>query len=507
MAHAKVSSLFPALLAIVLCLGRVTAQAAAYKRDLFGLCTEAMAGRATGTAGDDQAIVRVAEGMQAAGLKPGNAGAFRQEFMIANPAPAVALPGTACRFTQGGTARALRPSDFQPFGFSADGDVDAAVVYAGHGLVIPDLDIDDYADLAVRGRIVLVLRGGPDWNDPKAPVQAHRAELTFRAKAARAQERGAAALLLVDRDDGRSEAETETALRVSGNPSGIPCLWVRRQAAAGLFRSGIAGLRAAQAAADEGRAPRRCDELRAGASAMLRVRLAPRAAEVATANVIGMLAGSRRDDRHGEYVVIAAHHDHLGRGDFGSLARPEDIGRIHPGADDDASGVAGMLELARRFQRGQPTARTLVFVAFGAQELGQLGSRRFLEDGPVPAERIAAMLELQMIGRARSGHPALCGVGTGAGLKEMAEAAAVAAKLEAQIRPCCSVCSDQATFVARGIPALLLTTGLHDQYRRPSDVPELVEIDGAMQVLDLAEALVRALADAEAPAPFQPPRK
>jgi hypothetical protein len=117
------------------------------------------------------------------------------------------------------------------------------------------------------------------------------------------------------------------------------------------------------------------------------------------------------------------------------------------------------------------------------------------------------MLELQMIGRARSGHPALCGVGTGAGLKEMAEAAAVAAKLEAQIRPCCSVCSDQATFVARGIPALLLTTGLHDQYRRPSDVPELVEIDGAMQVLDLAEALVRALADAEAPAPFQPPRK
>src|SRR5436853_4750283 len=99
MAHVPIRSLFPApLLAIVLCLGRVMAQAAAYKRDLFGLCTEAMAGRATGTAGDDQAIARVVAGMEAAGLRPGNeGGGFRQEFMVANPAPAAVLPGTACR--------------------------------------------------------------------------------------------------------------------------------------------------------------------------------------------------------------------------------------------------------------------------------------------------------------------------------------------------------------------------------------------------------------------------
>ncbi len=488
-----------------------TAAAKAYRADVEALCAEAMAGRGIGQDGGERAIAFLASAMADIGLRPAGPGAgaaaFRSPFAVDDPAPAICLPGTACRLTVAGEEVATRTgTEAVPFRFSSDGPAAAAVVFAGHGLTIPELGLDDYAGLDVKGRVVLVLRGGPAWRTEAAPVRAHRQELAFRAKAERARQLGAVAFVCVDREDGREETPASMALRVRGEGVALPCLWLGRTAAARLFREGERGLVAVQAALDGGSAPQSLapSPLVDGARLALRVELGGRARRLDTANVIGLVPGTC-ERRQAEFVVLGAHHDHLGLGEYGSLAGPGENGRIHPGADDNASGTAGVLALARRL-KARPTARTVVVVAFGAEEFGQLGSRHFLEHGPVPKDAIVAMLDLNMIGRGASGQPGIYGVDSGDGLRAVVAAASADRERGLRLRPWSSYRSDQSTFLQAGIPALLLTTGLHDQYHRPGDIPDLIEYDAALGLIDLAEKLVRVLGDAEQRPAFQPQR-
>lgn len=481
------------------------AQGEAYRQDLFALSSEEMAGRATGTPGDEAAVAYLAAAMERIGLRPPCSGSFRQEFRVDNPAPATFLAETACVLEVGGERIGLAIGrDAAPFRFSADAEAGGPVVFAGHGLVVQEAGLDDYRGLSIEGRVVMVLRGGPRWREPDSPLREHRAHLTFRSKVQRAEERGARAVLIVDRDDGRAEIAPASVLRAQG-AANLPVLWLSRDKAATLFRDGLRGLRAAQQILDGDAAESPGAALVPGSTVSLCVRMGRRPPDLGTANVIGVLRGSCAKLR-GEHVVVGAHFDHLGRGEYGSLGGPDAVGRIHPGADDNASGTAGVLELARRLAQKAPPRRSVVFVAFGAEEFGQLGSRRFLDEGPIPPAAMAAMLDLNMIGRARSGTPTLHGVDSGTGLRELVQAHA-AAGLTPQLRPWSSHRSDQSVFLSRGVPALLLTTGLHEDYHRPSDTPELVETEGALRLLDLAEALVRALADADARPEFRPFRK
>jgi hypothetical protein len=187
-----------------------------------------------------------------------------------------------------------------------------------------------------------------------------------------------------------------------------------------------------------------------------------------------------------ETILVGAHWDHLGRGIEGSLA--ESFGDIHPGADDNASGVAGLLELARVLARDRDRSRRVCFAAFGAEELGGLGAAHFTRESPLPLSDIVAMINLDMIGRLRE-RLVVDGSGTAREWPELL-ARANTANLPLSLHPDGFGASDHSAFYAKGIPVLFFFTGAHADYHRPSDTAERLNYAGEARVLDLVRRTV-----------------
>ena len=219
-------------------------------------------------------------------------------------------------------------------------------------------------------------------------------------------------------------------------------------------------------------------------------------------NIIAVLPGKDKRLKN-EYIVIGSHYDHLGMGGKGSGSRRPDTLAIHPGADDNASGDAVVLELARHFKKaGSP--RSIVFAFFGAEEQGIVGSKSFVEwmkrpDGrrinlPTDIKGIVAMVNLDMVGRMRDNALSVSGTGTSSEFDTMAGKAAEQTDLHITCTPDGYGPSDQASFLAADIPVLYLTTGGHMEYHTPEDVPSTLNYDGMQQALDFAKELVARLA-------------
>jgi hypothetical protein len=294
----------------------------------------------------------------------------------------------------------------------------------------------DYAGLDVRGKVVLALAGG-----------ASRLEKLILAR-----ERGAAALLIV--------AEPLPSLDATGSPVDLV--------------SGAVTPAAARA-------------LRAAPRVRLRVEFTT--ADVMASNVIGLLPGT--DPRlAAEAVVLGAHYDHVGV--VG--------GAVHPGADDNASGTALVLGLARAFAAAGGAPRTLVFAFFGAEELGLHGSRHYVGQPAWPLAGTVAMLNFDMVGRLRDGRLEVGGVDSGSSLRRLVEDAARAEGLETDARPNPFSPSDHTRFYSAGVPVLFFFTGLHPDYHRPTDTADRTDAPGMARVAALAARVVDELAAAAPPA-------
>jgi hypothetical protein len=217
--------------------------------------------------------------------------------------------------------------------------------------------------------------------------------------------------------------------------------------------------------------------------------LAPRRST--TRNVVGLLPGRAPES---EVVVVGAHYDHLGLGISGSLeTSPE--GKVHPGADDNASGVAALLQVARLLApRSGEWQRGILFALFGAEELGALGSSYFVKTPPPSAQRMAAMVNLDMVGRMREGTVDVHGVGTSPVWKPALEEAGKSADVTVRAHEGGSGPSDHAPFYAAGLPVLFFFTGIHPEYHRPSDTPELINADGIARIAALVAPLVASVA-------------
>ncbi|HUF90575.1 MAG TPA: M28 family peptidase [Gemmatimonadota bacterium] len=212
---------------------------------------------------------------------------------------------------------------------------------------------------------------------------------------------------------------------------------------------------------------------------------------LASANVVGAVRGTD-PALADQAVVIGAHYDHLGRGGPGSLAPGDDA--IHNGADDNASGVAGVIELAEWFA-AHPQPRTLVLAAFGAEELGNIGSGAWVKDPPWPLDRTVAMINLDMVGRLREKLD-VHGTGTSSAWPGLLDSLAADPALPAISRvPDGFGPSDHASFYGAGIPVLALFTGAHEEYHRPGDDLETIDAHGEVRVLALAAGIVAAVAD------------
>jgi hypothetical protein len=448
------------------------------------LAAPEMEGRASGTPGAERAARHVAAEFQRLGLRPGGDGGWLQTFSV--PTGVRLGEGNALAL-RAPTARSLALGrDFVPLTVSADGRQEGDLVFAGHGISAPELAWDDYAGLDVRGRVVLVLEGEPRRADPASPFRRpdahHYTERTH--KIINARERGAAGVLIA------GSGESLPVLHGVAQSLSILAVALTRPAADALLAPAGTTAAAAAAAIDVAGAP--------GSFAVPGARLALQVSLVRergrTANVIGILPG--RDARlREEAVVIGAHYDHLGRGGEGSLA--PDAGAIHHGADDNASGVAALLGLARTFAEAGGAPRTLVFAAFAGEEMGLLGSAHYVRAPAHPLARTVLMLNLDMVGRLRDRRLYVGGADSGSGLRELVTAQAGGLSLRLHGDPFGR--SDHTSFYAAGRPVLFLFTGAHADYHRPTDTWDKIDADGLREVTAFAARVVQVVATTPAP--------
>jgi hypothetical protein len=397
------------------------------------LASEKLEGRRTGTPGAQEAALYVAREFMRYGLRPGGGThadgmgekSYLQEFPFVagvelGQGNALTVTRRVTDATQG-TPLAIdfrAGEDWMPLGFSSNGKVEgAALVFVGYGITAADQNHDDYKGADVRDKVAVAFAGTPDGDNPHGRFT-RAGELRFKAAAARAA--GARALVVVAAeasfdDDRLSRLRYDNA----GGDAGLPVAAVSRAGAAKMLGLGQV------VALDEFE-----KKVRGGQSASEGLRLQGVELRLTTdvvrkgapaANVVGVLEGS--DPRlKSEAIVVGAHYDHLGRGGEGSLAGRE--GEVHHGADDNASGTAGLLELARLFSRERASMRrTVVFVAFGGEEVGLVGSSYYVRHPARPLEQTAAMINMDMIGRLRDGALNVGGVGTAAEWRTIVEEA------------------------------------------------------------------------------------
>ncbi len=208
-------------------------------------------------------------------------------------------------------------------------------------------------------------------------------------------------------------------------------------------------------------------------------------------NVIGVLRGSDPKLR-GEVVIVGAHYDHLGLGGAFALD-PDSTGAVHNGADDNASGTAALIDIARRLSR-RPPARSVIFIAFGGEELGLLGSAHYVRESSSGA-RIAAMLNLDMVGRLRNDRLIVYGTGSAAEFSPLLDSLNRAAKFELALRPDGYGPSDQSSFYAAGVPVLHFFTNVHDDYHRSTDDWQKIDAAGLERVAGFAASVATAVAN------------
>ncbi len=463
--------------------------AARVQADVAFLASDDLKGRRAGTAEGARAAAWVAEQFRKIGLAPAGAnGAWLQPFGFID---GVDL-GPKNRLETGvpaGKAWAVG-ADFRPLAFSAAGLAEGDVVFAGYGIVAKDLAYDDYAGLDVKDRIVLVLRYGPDGDDEKSPFSPFAA---LRYKAAVAREKGAKAMLVVAGPLTKDVADDLIALRTDAafSDAGIVAVSVRRPVAEAILAGSGRTLEAAQKAIDTAKKPASFEA--AGSRVALAVDVTPR--RVTSANVIGLLKGAD-PVKSAEIVVVGAHYDHLGLGGTTSLASASGP-QIHHGADDNASGVAAMLETARDLAARRATlARSILFISFGAEELGTLGALHFTKNPTVPWDSVVAMVNLDMVGRLRENKLDVQGVGTSPAWKGLLEASNADAKLKLALLDGGFGPSDHSPFYAAKKPVLFAFTGAHGDYHKPSDTADRIDSEGIVRVVKFIEPVVAGVASA-----------
>jgi hypothetical protein len=478
-----------------------TIRAADAQADVAWLADPARTGRGVGTPGNAAASGWVAARLEALGVAPAFPAGYLQPFEAPVGARlegenALTVKGAG---PEGADATLVLSTDWQPFTFSDSGAAEGELVFAGYGISAPALGYDDYAGLDVKGKVVLVAGDFPRESDPASPFRAPSA-YTFgewRYKAMNARDHGALAVLAVRDDWNHPGADDLPAWK--GQVSSRAGVLAARVTLAALKRHGVDVVALALPIAED---------LKPRSRALgLRVRLAAGVAQerATTANVAALLPG--RDPAVArECVVVGAHYDHLGYGGEASLAPGEHA--VHPGADDNASGVAALLEIARALrQLPEAPRRPVLLVAFSAEELGLLGSSHLVRSAPpgCPVESMQIMLNLDMVGRPKDGKVFLDGADTAVGLRER-----VSALARQSPAPRVQVAfgagdgygpSDHTSFTAKGVPVLFFFTGAHADYHRPSDTADKIDAAGLAEIARLAFRIADDAA--ELPARFQ----
>lgn len=388
-------------------------------------------------------------------------------------------------------------TDFSPYAFSANTDVEAPVVFAGYGLEVnrDTLQWNDFENIDVAGKWLLVLQGDPDLDNPQSPFVEFSSE---RAKALKASDKNAAGLILVA-GTAFSENDELSPLFFDKNVSrySIPVIQVTRAVANKILsKTGFTIESLETAMKDENSFV--SVETGVHVSGRVNVELE----KTLSQNVAALLPGNDKNLKD-EYVVVGAHYDHLGIGGQGSGSRALDTVAVHYGADDNASGVAAVIELAEKLAGEKKNKRSIIFAAFGAEEMGLIGSKAFVNNPPVQTEKMVAMFNFDMIGRLDSVSNALSIGGT----QTATESEEILNKLNTDFKLAFSGegvgPSDHASFYLQNIPVFFISTGAHSDYHTPNDNAESINYSGMKKVTEFSYLLIQEIASRDSVLTFQ----
>jgi len=433
------------------------------------LASDSLKGRLPGTAEDYVAALYLAEEFKKAGLTLFNKNGL-QAFEITTDVSY----GVNNQFTAGDIP-ALFEEDFTPFPFSASESLEAEVVFAGFGFEISDQHTqwNDYHDIDVSGKWVMILRDHPESGSKESVYTNYGSD---RNKAMIAKDHGASGVLFVSGESFDPEDEL-ISLDEREFSVGIPALHIKRSLADQLLKSSAQSVKALEQALAEDRKSHSFEtgsNIQAGADLVL--------VKKTSYNIVAYLEGSDPALKD-QYLVLGAHYDHLGMGGEGSSSRQQDTIAIHYGADDNASGVAAMLEIAEKLAGSEPTpAVSCIFIAFGAEEVGLLGSKYFIENSSIPHEDFRMMFNLDMVGRLEDKPVQVGGTGTATETKAILDELLEKDSIRVVRSPEGSGPSDHASFYAKDIPVLFFTSGPHSDYHTPGDNVDKIDLDG-MQVI------------------------
>lgn len=479
------------------------------------LCLPELAGRMTGSDGERKATAYVAAYLDYLGFEPaGENGTWYQTF----PFPAGVRLGPTNRLSDGARDWQL-DRDWRPLTFSQNGTADAAgVVFAGYGIVAPaegeQPAYDSYVHLDVRDKWVLMFRYWPESSSDalRSHLQYHS---SIRQKAMAARERGARGVIIVSGPNSHTREELVPLERdFMLATSSIFAISVRDELAQAWFSQAGHDLGAWQSKLDDGQ-PQMGFEI---TGLQLAATIETEQVTGYGRNVIGRLPAGDTPAR--ESILIGAHIDHLGTGRPGtSLARDDETTLIHFGADDNASGVAAMLEIAEYLSDQKQTGklamkRDLVVAAWSGEELGLHGSKYFVDqipstavstthDGTAPRNiypTIAACLNLDMVGRYEQAL-ILQGIGSSPYWTKAAEKNAVVG-LTLKLSPETQLPTDASSFYRAGVPILSAFTGSHQDYHTPRDTPDKLNYQDAARIARLMGLIARGLLADDAPPPY-----
>ncbi|MBZ5573102.1 MAG: M28 family peptidase [Acidobacteriia bacterium] len=473
-----------------------TADPQRYLNDIKTLSAPNMEGRGAGTKGIARGARLLEKRYHSLGLKPAGTNSYFQPFTVITGARLKGANHLVVHL--GGEKSELKINqDFVPFSFSSSGSATGPVVFAGYGASADEFKYDDYGGVDVKDKIVVVLRYEPEGFAAKSGNQGLTQHAHLITKAINARNHGAKAIILINGKLGEGEEDLLTRFGSVSGPEdvGIVFVQVKNAVAESWFQAAGKSLAEVQAQINASSKPASFPFPEA-LSMALKVSIESTRATVN--NVLAYLPG-----KTDEYVIVGAHYDHLGRGNFDSLA-PSQIGQIHPGADDNASGTAGVLELARQFapMQGQ-LQRGIVFASFAGEELGLLGSAHWVKQPTLPLDKAIAMLNMDMIGRIKNRKVFVGGVGTGSTFKSLLEQVGGKSDLKLEYSAGGYSASDHTSFVAKKIPVLFFFSGLHSDYHKPSDTWDKIDPNEAAVLLDLVSNVTVQLADAPERPAFQ----
>ena len=467
------------------------AKVAELKKHVSYLASDDLKGRQTGSEGDSLAASYIRSELVGYGLAPLSDKGF-QRFRVTDKI----INGQANSLLLNGTSYKI-DTDFAPFAFSQNNSFTGDVVFAGYGFEINEdsLKWNDYAGIDVKGKIVLILRADPEIEKNSSPFIKYSRD---RDKALQAKDMGASAVLLVSGKVFDPEDKFEPLAK--GDQSvGIPVFRISRKIANSILEQKKLSIEDLEKKLNEQRKPE---------SFATRVNIEGHSdviqTTVATRNVVMVIPGSDKVLKN-QFVVIGAHYDHLGMGGLGSGSRVPDTLAIHHGADDNASGVSMMMELAEELAAvPESHKRSIAVIAFSGEEEGLLGSKHFVDNPVFDLNQVNAMVNLDMVGRITdSTKVQIGGIGTADQFRQLIRASFDTTVMKISLTEEGYGPSDHASFYGKNIPVLFITSGAHLDYHTPSDTWDKINYSGMEKISESAYKIISNLANMDTKLTFR----